>query len=79
MSVLLLFVGFLAGLLVGAVLARRRAYLVCQRQAIRDNAPRPAISDGYNPAPRQRRRWSWDRKPVVERRPEPLRRPVMHD
>jgi hypothetical protein len=69
----------LVGLLAGAGLTRRRAYLVCQRQALLDNAPRPLVAFGYNPVPHQRRRWLRDRKPRTERQPEPLVRPVFHD
>lgn len=67
---------FLAGLLTGRVTTRRRAYLVCQRQALVDNAFRPAIADGFNPVPQSRRRWARDRKSEVQ--PAPLERPVFH-
>jgi hypothetical protein len=67
---------FLAGVLVGRRFARRRAYLVCQRQAIVDNAFRPAVADGFNPTPRQRRRRSPNEQFVWRQFPEHQPRPV---
>ncbi len=74
-----LLVGMALGVLVGVRLARRRAYLVCQRQALRDNAPRPVISGGYNPVPPRQRRRSPDEKPFWQHFPARQRRPVFDD
>jgi hypothetical protein len=67
---------FLAGLLTGAVIPRRHAYLVCQRQALVDHGYRPAIGDGFNPVPPRQRRRSPDLQPFWQHFPEHEPRPV---
>ncbi|GGN39823.1 hypothetical protein FHR83_006631 [Actinoplanes campanulatus] len=71
-------VAFLVGALVGRLVTRRRAYLVCQRQALVDNAFRPAISDGFNPVPPRQRRRSPDSQPLWQQFSDRVR-PVFHD
>ena len=74
-----LLLGFPFGVVFGVRMIRRRAYLVCQRQALIDRGYRPAVADGFNPVPPQTRRRSPDLQPIWQHFPGRPSRPVFHD